>query len=282
MKHKVKKWLVIAIMLLAFCYVGIYVFEQSKDSKTDSRITLSDGRQLAYRVVNEGAERVIYFVHGAPADASSWSNVESVLPNEGYTFVFIDRLGYGNSDRSYELSLEEHAKSIIELKRNRRDLSPTVVGHSYGGPVALSVAAHFPTEIAGIVLVAGACDPYMEDSIWFRKLVNRISFLIPDSWEHSNRELLALTQENRDLMDQVSDVVCPVSVLHGTWDPVCPFEGTIEYFKANLSNARLKVTPLEKRGHNLHLSHPELVAELAIEIVGTRGAHNLTPSVFDE
>lgn len=266
MKRSIKKWSAIVAVLLALCYSGVYVFEQSKISNTDSHITLSDGRQLAYRVVNDGAEKVVYFAHGAPANASSWRKVENALPKKDYTYVFIDRLGYGNSDSNYELSLEEHAKSIIELKRKRNDLPPTVVGHSYGGPVALSVAVHFPKEIAGIVLVAGACDPYMEDSIWFRKLVNQISFLIPDSWEHSNRELLALTQENQKLKSQVPDVVCPVSVLHGTWDAVCPFNGTIRYLKESLSHTELRVTPLEKSGHNLHLSHSELVAESTIEI----------------
>jgi len=135
-----------------------------------------------------------------------------------------------------------------------------LVGHSYGCPAALRAAADYPELVGGLVLVAGACDAEMQDAIWARKLGVAFSFAMPDSWDTANRELLALTDENDAMRDLLDRVVCPVVIVHGTWDPVCPHDGTVQYLQGALVNADVRVVSLKHAGHNLHLTHPEVVA----------------------
>mgnify|MGYP006422752319 CR=1 FL=1 len=99
------------------------------------------------------------------------------------------RLGYGNSTPGHELSLEAHARSLEPFLTGtfssdaQRGVRPILVGHSCGGPVALRAAVEYPDLVGGVVLVAGATDPYMQDSRWFRRLVNRVSLVVPEPWE---------------------------------------------------------------------------------------------------
>lgn len=52
----------------------------------------------------------------------------------------------------------EAARAVITgLDANHRGAAAVLVGHSYGGYVALDMARHFPRRVAGIVLIATQC-----------------------------------------------------------------------------------------------------------------------------
>jgi len=160
-----------------------------------------------------------------------------------------------------------HAEAIHRFIADKGIL-PVVVGHSYGGPVVLRLAADYPDSIAGIVIVAGAVDPYMNDTQGFRRFIDSLTPAIPPAWATANAELLALTEENRVMMPALAGVTCPVTVIHGTWDPVCPYSGSIDYLQRSLSGAEaVKIRTLEHTGHNIHLSHPEVIVEETIALL---------------
>ena len=258
------KWRIAALFCVAL--VALRFAGCTGASPTDRAATLPDGRELAYAVTpsatDEPARRVI-LVHGAPAHAASWNKL---LRKEAgalgrFEVISVDRLGYGNSTPGTEDSLEAHAKSLEPL------LTPGVVlvGHSYGGPVVLRAAAEFPDKVGGIVLAAGACDPYMNDSQWARRLGDAFSFLVDPTWATANLELLALTDENRATEPMLDRVRCRVAFVHGTWDPVCPHDGTLDYLKRTLGNASgFHDGSLERVGHNVHLSHTAEIVDAVI------------------
>lgn len=263
-----RKWRVIGVLTLVFvvAYSGVHAAVSLSSSDTDQFVTLPDGSHLAYRVVNASVssdhhrQRVI-FVHGAPADATSWRRL---LESHGHELhdvevVVVDRLGYGNSSPATVASLETQAASLEPL------ITPgaILVGHSYGGPVVLLAAAKYSEQIAGIVIAAGACDPYMDDSQWLRRAIDAAAPVIPQAWSAANLELLALTDDNQSMINRLDEVRCRVAVLHGTWDPVCPHDGTTNFLRDSLSGATaIRVESLPRSGHNVHLSHPDKIVEL--------------------
>ncbi len=256
----------IATFILVAGYSGVHAAVSTAKSNTDKLIELNDGRRLAYRVVNptddvQSTRQRLILVHGAPADATSWRRLLDAHVDElsSFEIVVVDRLGYGNSTTESEESLEAHAASLEPL------LTPgcILVGHSYGGPVVLRAAADFPGLIGGIVIAAGACDPYMNDAQWFRQAVDAAELVTPQPWTNANRELLALTDDNQAMIELVDQVTCRVAVIHGTWDPVCPHDGTVGYLRESLTNAAdIRVQSLPRAGHNVHLSHPEEIVTL--------------------
>jgi pimeloyl-ACP methyl ester carboxylesterase len=227
---------------------------------------MGDGREVASMVMREGEGTRVVLVHGAPADAGSWRRLVRSQGEmlEGLEVIAVDRLGYGNSTRGAETSLEAQAAGLAPVMRE----GCVLVGHSYGGPVVLRAAADYPEMVGGVVLVAGACDPWMQDAVWARQAGDAAGVLLPEAWRTANLELLALTDENRAMAAVLDRVRCPVVVVHGTWDPVCPHDGTVGYLEEALVNADVRVVSLARAGHNLHLSHAGVVAEAVQGVAG--------------
>lgn len=247
------------------CYACVFLLVSCATSPTDQTATLSTGDAVGYLTDDKdtGVPGRVVLVHGSPADASCWNRLlkqeREQLPAH---VVVIDRLGYGNSTPGTNGSLAEQAGAIAPFLDPIDGSRPILVGHSYGGPVVLRVAVDYPDRVGAVVIVAGACDAYMKDAQWFRKLVNGIAWVVPEPWEVSNAELLALTDENRAMESLLDRVLCPVVIIHGEWDGVCPHDSTIAYLQTRLVNAaEVRIVSLKHTGHNLHLSHPDVIAE---------------------
>lgn len=217
---------------------------------------LRDGRQMAFQYVKgDAAEspRRIVLIHGAPADASSWTELlktqQSLLA--GCELIAVDRMGYGASMPARSADLEEDARAIEPL------LEPgtIVVGHSYGAPIALRLAAAYPERVGAVVLIAGATDPGVPESRWAQ---------LGDGGPRSptaEQELLALAGENAKLQPMLGDVVCPVVVIHGDADPLCPRDRTLRHLEDTLQAANLRIVSIIGGGHHVHRTHPRLIAE---------------------
>ncbi|MFI4862048.1 MAG: alpha/beta fold hydrolase [Phycisphaerales bacterium JB063] len=251
--------------LLVSVYASIFALVSCATSPTGQTASLSTGGTVAYLTDDQdtGVPGSVVLVHGSPADASSWNKLLTQTRDDLPTHVVvIDRLGFGNSTPGTHGSLADQAAAIEPFLQPVNGQRPILVGHSYGGPVVLRAAVDYPDRVGGIILVAGACDAYMNDAQWFRRSVDFISLVVPEPWEVSNAELLALTDENRAMESMLDRVVCPVVIIHGTWDAVCPHDATVAYLESRLANAaKVQTVSLERTGHNIHLSNPAVIAE---------------------
>jgi pimeloyl-ACP methyl ester carboxylesterase len=101
-------------------------------------------------VVDRGRGRPVLFVHGQPGLGSDWDQVAARLTD--HRLLIVDRPGYGRSGEEI-LSIEGNADLLGEMVLERDATPVTVVGHSYGGGVAIELAARRPDLVAGLVLV---------------------------------------------------------------------------------------------------------------------------------
>ncbi len=101
-------------------------------------------------VADRGRGAPVLFVHGQPGLGSDWDEVAARLPD--HRVLVVDRPGYGRSGPDV-LSIEGNAQLLAELVTERQAAPVTVVGHSYGGGVAIELAASRPELVAGLVLV---------------------------------------------------------------------------------------------------------------------------------
>ncbi|MFN3167234.1 MAG: alpha/beta fold hydrolase [Phycisphaeraceae bacterium] len=251
--------------LVVCAYAVVFACVSCSTSPTDQRLMLDDGRALAY-LAKAGGDKAggrVVFLHGTPADANAWNRLLKRADDiDASELVVVDRIGFGNSTSEDELALAGHAEAVAPLLESVNGRKPIVVGHSYGGPVALRLAVDYPDKVGAVVLVAGACDATMDDAQWFRKLIDAVRLVVPEDWERGNRELLALTDENKKMRPMLGGVRCPVFVVHGTWDGVCPHDATLAYLQAELTGAtKVEVVSLERAGHNLHLYHLDEVID---------------------
>src|ERR1700682_5580741 len=92
-------------------------------------------------VVDRGRGDPVLLVHGQPGLGSDWDPVAERLPD--HRLLIGDRPGFGRSGHE-TLSSEGNAEVLADIVSERVAAPVTVVGHSYGGGVAILLAARHP------------------------------------------------------------------------------------------------------------------------------------------
>jgi pimeloyl-ACP methyl ester carboxylesterase len=122
-----------------------------------------------FHVEEAGSGPPVLFVHGGTASAREW---RPVLPALGARArcVAMDRLGCGLSDRSAGGYGRDHlTASLLALADALGFDRFGVVGQSYGGFWALSLAFAAPERVSGLVLVNAAGGPASEQELAERR-----------------------------------------------------------------------------------------------------------------
>jgi pimeloyl-ACP methyl ester carboxylesterase len=91
-------------------------------------------------------------LHGQPGSADDWQQVAARLPAQ-LRVVTVDRPGYGSNPQSAG-GFGANARAVLDLLDSRDILQTVLVGHSYGGGVALSAASMAPHRVEAVVLLA--------------------------------------------------------------------------------------------------------------------------------
>jgi len=104
-------------------------------------------------VERPGAGTPIVLIHGLPGTAEDFEKVTPLL--DGHRTIAFDRPGYGYSDGGY-FPVARQLRAIDELLDHLKIDKAVLVGHSYGGTLALGYAALHPERVRGLVLVSAA------------------------------------------------------------------------------------------------------------------------------
>lgn len=99
-----------------------------------------------------GEQPAFVLLHGQPGAGSDWNGVLRAMP-AGYRCLAPDRPGYRSNPRPPG-GLVANARWLIGEMDDAGLDDAILVGHSYGGGVALTVAALAPERVRGLVLIA--------------------------------------------------------------------------------------------------------------------------------
>jgi pimeloyl-ACP methyl ester carboxylesterase len=121
-----------------------------------AREVLLHGRRVAF--LEAGADSggpVVVLLHGLASSSQTWSAVLPLLGRHAHV-IAPDLLGHGRSDkpRAGDYSLGSYAAGLRDLLVALDLDRATVVGHSFGGGVAMQFAYQFPELAERLVLVA--------------------------------------------------------------------------------------------------------------------------------
>lgn len=192
--------------------------EQADRTGREVQYVTLHGKRRAF--VIKGAGPAVLLLHGLACDHTTWEPVIDRLA-EKYTVIAPDLLGHGLSDKPRaDYTLGGYANGMRDLLTVLGIDKVTVVGHSFGGGVAMQFAYQFPERTQRMMLVAtGGLGPEVTPLIkliqvpgWFRVMgaltlpgVRQVeTFALRAAAEHG--DFGPLRKYTRDL-DEVADIV---------------------------------------------------------------------------
>lgn len=125
------------------------------DQSPQEREILLHGQRVSYRETGRGEGPTVLLVHGLAASSRTWAPVFDALGG-GLHVIAPDLLGHGTSEapRSGDYSLGGYATGLRDLLAALDVERATIVGHSFGGGVAMQFAHQFPEFTERVVLVS--------------------------------------------------------------------------------------------------------------------------------
>ncbi len=99
-----------------------------------------------------GSGPAVVLLHGQPGSARVWSGVVPLLCDR-FALLVPDRPGYGRTGGAAG-GFTDNAGALIALLDSAGVERAILVGHSWGGGVALAAAEEFPGRVAALVLAA--------------------------------------------------------------------------------------------------------------------------------
>ncbi len=234
-------------------------------------------------------------LHGQPGLGADWLPVMARLP-ESLSVIAPDRPGHGSSPLPGG-GLEVNAAAVLAALDSGGIDRAVLVGHSYGGGVALQVAATVPDRIDALILLASVGPDCLNVFDWllaapvagaltsrvawqwtpaFARAALRLMRRRDDSVRHPNWEVWgnarwdngplwrtflaeqqALVREAPAFAGLAASVGVPALVVTDPHDTLVPFK-TAAALSNVLPDARLHV--IEGAGHHLPLRAPDEVA----------------------
>lgn len=197
-----------AVLILArHAYNVRLMYKQTPPSETFVTV---DGVKLYYKIDGAGQNTgpTVILIHGAGGNLREMTFSLSGKLAARYQVVSFDRPGHGYSDRiptrnGLGESPQEQAALFAKASRALGIEEAVIVGHSYGGAVALAWALAEPKQVQAVVSLAGVSNEWDGDlAAWYRQTTTFFGrfFFLP--------VLTAIASENR-VRNSASGIFAP-------------------------------------------------------------------------
>jgi pimeloyl-ACP methyl ester carboxylesterase len=247
-----------------------------------------NGLMVNYQKASKG--KAIVLLHGW-GDSSQTFNYLSAQLKDKYEIYSLDLPGFGGSQLPPKpWGLEDYA-DFLQAWINKVGLKPeAIVGHSYGGAVAITAVAN-GLQAKNLVLLASAGirnkRPLKKKLMAVGAKAGKTSLMVLPA--HKRRQVkqkfygsigsdLMLVPQmeetfrkiiNQDIHLEAAKIHVPTLLIYGTKDKDTPVsDGKI--FNANIAGSELKVV---EAGHFLHQEQPGQVAELIGQFLEQNDSH---------
>ena len=231
------------------------------------------GATLIDEVLEGPTSRHLVLMHGWGASRESLRAIGALFQTT-HRVHLLDLPGFGDAPApASDWDTARYADLVEQLLVARVDGPVVLIGHSFGGRVALRVAARRPAQLRGLVLMGV---PGLPAPAWSRVRVRRSAIRglrcvltsvgpltgpAPLAWHtarYGSRDYLAagplrpilVRAVNEDLTESARATTCPVLLLWGSDDTETP--PAIAYRYQRLMDGRASVRILPHKDHHLY------------------------------
>lgn len=242
---------------------------------------LTKGMEVNYKITGEG--KPLLLLHGWGSNSEKWQKVADLLAKNSLRVIVPDLPGFGKSDKpstiwNYDEYCDFIGKFVLTLNLEKFYL----LGHSFGGALAVKCSIKFPEKIEKLFLVSAACfrRKAVRKKIFYiiAKILKIFAFLpfyssmrkgfykfivrksdYPYTEGIMKKIYLKIIKE--DLSDILSQIHIPSLIIWGKEDKITPIEEAYSV-KDKIENSKLEI--ISGVGHDLNSKSPEKLSELII------------------
>jgi len=255
------------------------------------------GVECNFKVAGEGNPLLI--LHGWGGSSDSWTEVSRKLAANGYKVVCPDLPGFGKNPPPLKpWSTKDYFAWVKDYIEKNIDSNFFLLGHSFGGKIAIPLSLEMEDKISGLILIAPAIFSSKANlrgkifaTLWkiifplislflkfkiFKKLYNFLRYIFYSFFLRNPQYLkLNLTMRKtiaivnkEDFSSLLSKIKVKTLILWGENDKILPLKQAF-LIKEKLKNADLKI--LKKVGHSPNLQTPDLLGEIIFQFVKSYG-----------
>ena len=226
-----------------------------------------DSLQIQYVNAGKPGAPLLLLIHGSPG---SWSDWQHIIANDTvrqrYFIVALTRPGYGFTTVPPQASLEEQATLVWHLVTQLGyDTAITVVGHSYGGAVAMQLLAQYPAAFRKGILVAPTLGAALMAPRWYNKVAawRPVNQWLSADLRHSNIEMTGLSASLRKLENNWQIVQAPIIYIQGGRD-ILVSPKTVDFMRSHYPGP-VRYVVVKKMNHFVPWSDPQLITKALLE-----------------
>ncbi|CAN5660439.1 alpha/beta hydrolase [soil metagenome] len=114
-----------------------------------------DGARVHYQEFGDASNPPMILIHGYTASVYVWNVAAPKFADAGFHVIAIDLIGFGYSEKPawFEYSITSQARMVSRFMDLMGIGRATVVGSSYGGAVAATLALDYAARVENLVLV---------------------------------------------------------------------------------------------------------------------------------
>ena len=232
----------------------------------------------------------LLILHGWGSNSERWQRVKELLEKKGIEVLVLDLPGFGKTLSPQKAwSRDDYINWIFQKVKERNWQKFNLLGHSFGGGLAVKLATNFSEKIDKLILVSPAIIqrksiktylfyyisylgkkvfslpgfkilyPLAEKLIY--KLAGTKDYYVADGMMKETMKKIGKEEPLEMILEKIK---IPTLILWGKKDDVLPVKDAY-YIKEKIKGSELKIIP--KARHSPHREAPEELAEIIVQFI---------------
>jgi proline iminopeptidase len=184
--------------------------------------TSAFGQNIYVKTFGDSSSTPIIYLHGGPGYNCSIFEITTAqkLADNGYYVVAYDRRGEGRSGEIAEFTFEQTHSDLVGIMDSLHIKSANLIGHSFGGMVAIKFAEKHQARVQSIILVGAPVS--LQES--FKTIITSCEKIYEDSNNETNLSYIKMLKAMDSNSIEYSTYCFMHAMQNGFYSPKKPTE----------------------------------------------------------
>lgn len=231
----------------------------------------------------------IVILHGWGANSSTWQIPKTLLEKAGFSVFVPDLPGFGKEVLlKLPWSISDYVDFVLRFAKEKSQGKFILVGHSFGGRIAIKLAAEYPEKVEKLILTGvparggktlkalifnllakiGKVFFFLPPFSFFGPLVRKFLYYLAGEWDYY-KTVGTMRQTfknviNEDLVSLLSKINLPTLILWGKEDKLTSVL-LAHFLKEKISQAKLVTLPTAS--HKFPYENPEVFVKEVVKFL---------------